>query len=165
MRLVTRLLRGLGAAALLWTSADGALAQETGHVTGAEHEHHRYAVAGFIGGTRVDSDNELTLGIEGGLHLNSKWSIGAVLERADRERDSTLVLLGVGWHPIGPALRLQLGLGRKDPRGTTETVLRTGVAYEMEIENGWFVKPYLAIDFIHNEDNEGVFGLYIGRGF
>ena len=43
--------------------------------------------------------------------------------------------------------------------------MRTGLAYEMEIDKGWFLKPSLALDFIDGEDNEGVFGLYIGRAF
>jgi hypothetical protein len=155
----------LGAALLLLGSAGALSAQEGGHETGGGAEHHRFAIAGFVGATHVDSENELTLGVEGGFHLNSKWSLGAVVERADRVKHSTLVLVGLGWHPIGPAFRLQLGIGRKDPSGSTENVLRTGLAYEMEIENGWFLKPYLAVDFIDGEDDEGVFGLYIGRGF
>jgi hypothetical protein len=146
-------------------SACFAPAQETGHNADIEKEQHRFAIAGFIGGTHVNSDNELTLGLEGGFHIHDRWSIGAVIERADRDKHSTLTLVGVGWHPIGHAFRLQLGVGKKDPSGSTETVVRTGLAYEMEIDKGWFLKPSLALDFIDGEDNEGVFGLYIGRAF
>jgi hypothetical protein len=155
----------LGAAILLLGSVGALAAQEGGHEAGGAASHHRFGIAGFIGSTRVGSDNEFTLGIEGGIRLNSHWSIGAVIERAERERHSTLILAGVGWHPTGTDLRLQVGLGRKDPAGTTETVLRTALAYELEAESGWFLKPYLAIDFINNEDNEGIFGVYIGKGF
>lgn len=130
-----------------------------------EHGHPKYAIAAFVGGTHVGGTNEFTLGIEGGYTINSTWSIGGVLERSDRERSSTLYLVGVGWHPIGRAFRLQLGVGRKDPSGHTENVVRTGVAYELELEHNWFIKPYLAIDFISHEENEEVFGIYIGKGF
>ena len=134
--------------------------EESGH-----EEHHRYAIAGFVGSTRVGSENEFTVGIEAGIHLNRKWAIGAVIERAERERHSTLLMVGVGWRPTGEGFRLQLGLGRKDPSGKEETVVRTGVGYEFELRNRWFVKPYFAVDFIEHEDNEEVFGVYVGRGF
>ena len=150
--------------ALLFIALPSAAQQET-HGHEADGGHHQYAVAGFIGSTRAHGENEFTLGVEFGYHLNSRWSIGAVFERAERERHTSLLLAGVGWHPFGPALRFQLAAGIKDPSGTTEAVLRTGVGYEMELDNGWFIKPYLAADFISNEDTEGVFGLYIGRGF
>ena len=141
-----------------------AIAQEE-HEGTHESGGHRYAIAGFVGSTHVGSEHEFTLGIEAGMNLSSQWSIGAVIERAERERDSTLLLVGVGWHPLGPALRFQLGLGRKDPSGKEETVVRTGVAYELELKEHWFLKPYLAIDFIDDEENEEVFGVYIGRTF
>jgi hypothetical protein len=142
------------------------LTSATPAALGAEEQHHnKYAVAGFIGATRANGSNELTLGVEGGYNFSEKWSIGAVIERAEREQHSTLFLIGVGWHPLGPELRLQLALGRKDPSGHTETVIRTGIGYELELENSWFIKPYAAVDFISNEDHEPVFGLYVGRGF
>ena len=130
-----------------------------------EHAHTKYAIAGFVGGTHVGGKNEFTLGIEGGYIINSKWSLGAVLERAERKNSSTLILLGVGWHPIGAALRLQLGVGRKDPSGHTENVVRTAIAYEIVMEHNWFIKPYLAVDFISQEENEQLFGVYVGKGF
>ena len=149
------------------------MAASAAAVHGQEHEeshgshagHSKYAIAGFIGSTHVHGEDEFTLGIEGGMNLNETWSIGAVVERAERERDSTLVLVGVGWHPIGPEFRIQLGVGRKDPAGKEENVFRAGLAYEVELRNRWFVKPYLASDFIDNEDTEIVYGFYFGRGF
>ena len=126
---------------------------------------HRWAIAGFVGATRVHGENESTLGLEGGYSVSPEWSIGAVVERSNRRRDTTLVLAGIGWHPFGPGLRLQLGVGTKDPSGTRELVYRLGFGYEFELENSWLLKPYIAVDFIENEENEQVFGLYIGRGF
>ena len=138
-------------------------------VSAQEHDEvesaHRWGVAGFIGATRVHGENEFTLGIEGGYSINPEWNVGAVVERSDRRRDTTLVLAGVGWHPFGPALRLQLGAGTKDPSGKRELVYRLGFGYEFELENSWVLKPYVAFDFIENEENEQVFGVYIGRGF
>ena len=136
----------------------GIAEEEAGH-------HSKYAIAGFIGSTRAHGENEFTLGIEGGMNLSERWSVGVLLERAERERHSTLWLVGLGWHPFGPELRIQLGLGRKDPSGTTENMFRAAIGYELELKDRWFMKPYIAADFIENEDNEAVFGLYVGRGF
>jgi hypothetical protein len=150
--------------------ASGALAQpahegNAHEAEAAEHHSSRFAVAGFIGATREHGRNEPTLGVEGGFNISETWSVGAVIERADRKRDSTLVLLGVGWHPFGPALRFQFGVGSKDPAGKRETVIRTGIAYEIELRERWFVKPYLALDFIEHAEDEEVLGVYIGKGF
>jgi hypothetical protein len=43
--------------------------------------------------------------------------------------------------------------------------VRTAIAYEIELRERWFLKPYFALDFIENEEDEEVFGLYIGKGF
>jgi len=56
-------------------------------------------------------------------------------------------------------------MGTKDPSGVKETVLRTAVGYEFKLDSSWFIKPYLALDFIENEENEEVIGVYIGKGF
>ena len=147
----------------LWLSSPAYAQEEHGHA--GEEEHHRYAIAGFLGSTRVGSEHEFTVGIEAGLHLNRKWAIGAVIERAERERHSTLVMVGFGWRPTGEGFRLQMGLGRKDPSGKQETVVRAGLGYEFELQNLWFLKPYVAVDFIEHEENEALFGVYVGRGF
>ena len=145
-------------ALLLVSTATSAEESETGH-------HSKYAIAGFVGATNVHGENEFTLGIEGGFNFHPNWSVGLLFERAERDRHSSLWLVGLGWHPFGPALRFQAGLGRKDPSGEHETVFRTAIGYELELENRCFLKPYIAADFIENEDNETIFGVYIGRGF
>lgn len=152
---------GISLAACLAT----AQASESGDEAAGEHAHYRYAVAGFVGATRVHGENQPTFGIEAGMALNREFSIGAVIERADRQRDSTLILAGVGWHPFGPGIRAQFGVGTKDPSGSTEFVFRAGLGWEHELHDGWLVKPYVAYDVISNEKNEGVFGVYIGRMF
>ena len=86
-------------------------------------------MAVFFGATRAHSENEATVGLELGYVLNRNWSIGAVVERAERDEHSTLILGGVGFHPW-KGLRLQLGVGRKDPSGEEENVIRTGIAYD-----------------------------------
>ncbi len=133
---------------------------------GAESEDHgKYVLGGFIGGTNGHGSTDFTYAIEGGVNLNHQWSVGAVLEQAGGESDSTLFLVGMGWHPRGPGWRVQLGAGRKDPVEKHQWLARLGFAYEVLLEDHWFVKPYLAFDFIEESDNETVFGVYLGRTF
>jgi hypothetical protein len=139
-------------------------AQEAGH--GEEHaEHGRYGIGLFVGGTHAESEHLFTLGVEAGINLNANWSVGAVAETTERGKRSSLFLAGLGWHPWGPGLRFQLGAGIKDPSGEHEGILRTGITYEVAIGHGWFVKPYLAWDFIRDHDAEAVYGAYVGRVF
>ena len=86
-----RVIGTFGLLALLSASLPGNAEEEK------QHPHKKYAIAAFLGGTRADSSNEFTVGVEAGYNINSNWSVGAVLERADREQHSTLFLLGFGW--------------------------------------------------------------------
>lgn len=125
---------------------------------------HRWGVGLFLGATHVKGHNESTLGLELGYVINKDWSVGVVAERSERERDTTLLLAGVGWHPWH-GLRFQLGAGRKDPAGKQENVIRTAVTYDWEFAPTWVLKPYFAFDFIENEETEEVFGFYFGKLF
>ena len=46
-----------------------------------------------------------------------------------------------------------------------EDVARAGLGYEFMLRDGWFVKSYVAVNFIENEDSEEVYGVYVGRAF
>ncbi|MCP3980302.1 MAG: hypothetical protein GY716_13440 [bacterium] len=147
------------------------LAEEPGSGHGEEHAeqhhpHHRFGVALFVGATRAHGENESTLGIEFGYNINQRWSVGGVFERAEREAHTTLILAGVGFKPYR-GLRLQAAAGRKDPAGEERNVGRLGLGYEFELgkKKNWAIKPYLAEDFIEDEEDEEVFGVYVGYLF
>ena len=125
---------------------------------------HKWGVGLFLGATHAQGENEPTVGAELGFVINRDWSIGAVVEQTDRGQETTLVLVGLGWHPWN-GLRLQLGAGRKDPSGKQENVVRTGITYDWEFAPSWELKPYFALDFVGNEETEEVFGFYIGKLF
>ena len=146
--------------ALLLAFSSGAVA------SGSESEDldHRWGIGVFLGAPHVHGHNESTLGFEVGYVLNKDWSVGVVAERSEREQDTTLLLAGVGWHPWH-GLRLQLGVGRKDPADKQENVIRTGITYDWEFVPSWVLKPYFALDFIENEETEEVFGFYFGKLF
>lgn len=130
----------------------------------SEHGHPKNAIGLFLGATHAHGENEPTAGLEIGRNLNEDWSAGLMFEQTDRGKETSLILAGVGWHP-SKWVRMQLAVGRKNPSGKHENVLRTALAYEYEIGHNWFIKPYLAYDFIEHEEDEPVFGFYIVRMF
>ena len=129
-----------------------------------EGHHEPWGLALFVGTTRGHGENHPTLGLDLSYHLNENWSVGGVIERADREKESTLLIAGVGWHPH-QRLELQLGAGRKDPAEKRENMARVALTYRFPLKNSWFLAPYIARDFIEHEEDEDVFGLYLGKSF
>lgn len=87
-----------------------------------------------------------------------------MLERADREKDSTLALAFAQLWPHR-GLFLGAGIGQKDPAGVRENVLRATFGYEFEIGGAWTIAPQANLDIIENAENEEVYGVSIGRGF
>ena len=76
------------------------LANEPEHA--AEHESGhggKSAVTLFLGGTEVHDVWEPTLGLEYTYHINHLWGVFGLVERSDREQDTTLVIAGLGLHP------------------------------------------------------------------
>ena len=148
-------------------------ANASGEQGGGEHSeehheggHHKYFGSVFLGATKVHDEHESTLGIEFGINLNRYWSTAFLIERSDREKDTTLWLAQLELHPTAnQRLRFVAGVGRKDPSGEEENVGRLGIGYEIPFSGSSFVKPFIARDFIENHDDEDVYGLYVGRGF
>lgn len=156
---------------LLWLLAGSlvigfsdARASEEPGITNHEAEHKQWAAGVFLGGTEVDEDWESTLGFEVTYHINPKWSTFALLERSDRQKDTTLGLLGLGFHPWRELI-LIAGVGRKDPAEEREYVMRLGVAYEIHLGHDWYIEPFAGVDTIEHEDKETVLGVYLGRKF
>ena len=91
-------------------------ANEGGEVEAGEGEesHHKHALALFVGITREHDENLETLGIEYAYRINKRWSVGGVVERADREEDSTLVIVFAHYW-LYKGLYFGGGIGRKDP--------------------------------------------------
>jgi hypothetical protein len=118
-----------------------------------------WSVEGFIGGTDTESNIEPTIGLALAYKINRDWTIGALVEGSNREEGSTLYMGELVWHPF-ESLHFLVGLGKKDPSGEHETTYRAGISYEIGLEEGWFVKPFTGMDFIENEGDELVFGIY-----
>ena len=121
-------------------------------------------MAAFIGVTREHSENRKTLGIEYSYRINKSRSVGGVIERAERDKDSTLAILFVHLWPY-KGLFLGVGAGRKDPGDERENTFRGTIGYEFELGGGWSLAPQANLDLIENEENEEVYGIAIGKRF
>lgn len=137
---------------------------ENKETQGSEEIHGKHVLAAFLGVTRENSENLETIGIEYSYRINKLWSLGGVIERADREKDSTLVLAFAQLWPHR-GLFLGAGIGRKDPGGVRENVIRATIGYEFEIGGDWSIAPQANFDAIENAENEEVYGATIGKRF
>jgi len=126
--------------------------------------HHKHTLALFAGVTVEEHDDLGTLGIEYAYRFHKNWSVGGVIERADREKDSTLLIAFVHLWPY-KGLFFGVGAGRKDPGDEREVTYRYTIGYEFELKNGWVIAPQANLDSIENHENEEVYGIAIGRAF
>ena len=158
--------RTLAVAISLLLCSAGTAADEAGR-DGSEADHEergRHTLGLFVGITRENGENRETIGIEYSYRFHEFWSAGAVIERAERDKESTLGVVFVHFWP-SEFLYLGLGVGRKDPGEKRENTLRATLGYEFELGKGWSISPQANVDSIENEDAEQVYGLVIGKRF
>jgi hypothetical protein len=130
----------------------------------SEESEGKNALAVFAGVTHEGSENLSTLGIEYSYRLHENWSVGGMIERADREKNSTLVIAFVHLWPY-KGLFMGAGIGRKDPGDKRENAVRATIGYEFELGRGWSIAPSANLDVIENEENEEVYGISFGKRF
>ena len=102
--------------ALALLASVSAFAEETGGEEhhGAEEGHHKHTLDLFVGVTREHGEDLATLGIEYSYRFFENWTAGAVLERADRDQDSTLAIAFLHFWPW-KGLYLGGGLAARPP--------------------------------------------------
>lgn len=149
----------------LFVSA-GAIAGEAESEEAHSEEESRlkHTLAGFAGITRAADENRGTLGIEYSYRIHTNWSVGGVVERAERDDSSTLVIAFAHLWPY-KGLFLGAGFGRKDPGDERENTIRASLGYEFELGKGWVIAPNVNLDVIENEENEEVYGVAFGKQF
>jgi hypothetical protein len=102
----------------------GLLANENEHEEiHAEEAHHKHALGLFVGITEEHGESLETFGIEYSYRINHHWTVGGLIERADRKKDSTLGIAFVHYWPW-KGLFLGGGVGRKDPGDERENTAR-----------------------------------------
>ena len=156
----------IAAIALCVIFSAGAIAgeTETEEAPAEEETLLKHALAVFAGITREDDENHGTLGIEYSFRINTHWSVGGVVERADRDKSSTLVIAFVHLWPY-KGLFLGAGFGRKDPGDERENTIRASLGYEFELGKGWVIAPNVNLDVIEDHENEPVYGIAFGKQF
>lgn len=147
-------------------ASTGAIAAETEKTEthGGEETHGKHVLGVFLGVTHEHNDDLETLGIEYSYRINKLWSVGGVIERAEREKDSTLAIVFAHLWPY-KGLFLGAGIGRKDPGGERENTVRATIGYEFELGGGWSIAPQANLDAIEGHENEEVYGIAIGKRF
>lgn len=126
--------------------------------------HHKHTLGLFAGVTVEGHDDLTTLGIEYSYRFHENWTVGGVAERAEREKDSTLLIAFIHFWPYKGWV-MGVGAGTKDPKGKTEAVYRATIGYEFEIGNGWVIMPQANLDVIENHEDEEVYGIAVGKTF
>jgi len=159
-------LKNIVVALCLSLGSIGAIADESNSegAHGGEEGHGKHALAAFLGVTREHGENRETLGFEYSYRINKSWSVGGVIERAERDNDSTLAIVFVHLWPY-KGLFLGVGAGRKDPGDERENTLRGTIGYEFELGGSWSIAPQANLDAIEGEENEEVYGIAIGKRF
>lgn len=135
---------------------------EEGELYHEQHGHHLLGI--FLGITRENDHNRETIGIEYTYRINRYWSAGALIERAERDKSSTLTNVFIHFWPT-EFLYFGIGYGRKDPGEERQNAGRLTLGYEIELGKSWSLSPQANIDFIEDEENEEVYGLVIARRF
>ena len=153
----------MGLTMFLFSLPAAAVASEAGEESHGEPEY-RHDLSVFLGATRAEGENLETAGIEYAYRINKNWKVGALVERAVRVSDSTLVIAFASFHPY-KGWFIGGGLGRKDPGPDRENTARLSFGYEFELGGGWLLSPQVHRDFIENEEDEEVFGFAIGKEF
>lgn len=152
---------------LLTCLSVGASAGETEEHEGEKlyHEEHGHNTLGiFLGLTYEHDEKRETIGIEYSYRINRYWSVGALVERAERDKSSTLTNIFLHIWPT-EFLYIGGGLGRKDPGDERQTTYRATIGYEIELGQSWSFSPQINVDFIEDEENEEVLGFVFGRRF
>lgn len=142
----------------------GAIASESEGTQVGEEVHHKHTLGVFLGITREHDENRETIGIEYSYRLNKSWSVGGVLERAERDNSSTLGIVFVHLWPY-KGLFFGAGVGRKDPGDERENTFRATIGYEFELKGGWVIAPQANLDVIENAEDEEVYGIAFGKQF
>jgi len=137
-----------------------------------ETEHHLNHLAFFGGITKESSHGhtleEATFGIDYVRHVSPHFGLGAIVDHAGGEIDSTVLAASVVWHPVG-GLYLLAAPGVEwvdDEHGSSDSefLVRVGIGYDFEIGERFTLGPVYNVDFVDGEEIQ-VFGLTFGFGF
>ena len=128
---------------------------------GQEHRHH---LSVFIGATHAEGADEPTVGVDYEYRLTPKVGVGALVDHAGGDLDSTIVAGVLFFHPH-EGLMLLAAAGNENTDHGDEFISRAGIGYEFELHEGWTLTPQLNFDFVKDEETKEVYGIGIGKAF
>ena len=129
-----------------------------------EEAYNANTVGGFIGATGAGRrDNGLTLALTYEYRFNESFGLGAEAERVFGDLDFWLATIPFSYHFGEWKVFAGPGLEKLDG-GDTETLLRIGGEYAIEISDSWEMSPTVALDFVDG-DQEIILGVLFAYGF
>ena len=145
---------------LFSTESAGVADHESGH-------YHVNMIELFLGNTYEDSDhgseNGFTFGLTYERRLSELIGVGGFFEYSEGDFEMWSVGVPLFIHPYaGWRFTLAPGLEHRD--GDDEFLFRTGVAYEFELSENWFMLPEVYVDFVDGEETIAL-GVSFGFGF
>lgn len=179
----------LGMAQLCWAQHD----DEHHHDATHETQHGKHSIALFTGFTHVPSafyEHETheestgkwvpTLGLEYGYSFSKRWGLfllGDVeldkyyiktSEHDELERNNVVILAAAARYKLTKRIAIFAGPGYEwefqSKHSVSFFVFKTGIAYDVEIENGWELAPAFSFDF-KEQYSSYAFGIAIGKRF
>jgi hypothetical protein len=129
-----------------------------------EAHQHRHHVAVFVGATHAEGTDEPTLGAHYEYLVTPKIGVGALVDHAGGDLDSTIVAAALGFHPHA-GWTLIAAAGNENTDHGDEFIVRIGVGYDFELGGGWALRPQLNFDFVEDEETKEVYGISIGKAF
>lgn len=136
-------------------------AAESGHDT--HHGYHPNLVAVFAGFTgEVRRERSLSLGVEYFRRFNESFSVGALLENANGDRDFWIAAIPFAWHLGHWKLYAAPGIEHEEGHGD-HYMVRLGVEYAFEVGK-YEIAPQVDVDIVEG-DTVFVMGVTFGRGF
>lgn len=126
----------------------------------AFHSNHLAFFAGFSG--EVRRERAFSLGLDYERRISESFGVGALVERANGDRDFWIAAIPFSWHR--GHWKFSIALGVEHEKGHDDHgLLRLGAGYAFEMD-GFEVAPLIAVDFVDG-DTVSILGVTVGRGF
>ena len=133
-----------------------------GHTEG--HGGHKHHVALFVGNTHDHhGEDAFTVGLDYEYRLTDLFGVGALIDHATGDIESTVAGVGLFIHPLRQFRLLALA-ANEHKHGEDEFIVRLGVGYSIPVA-GWSVEPIIDVDLLSGGEQNWVYGVAVGRGF
>ena len=129
----------------------------------AAHGGHKHHISVFLGNTHdYHGEDAFTVGLDYEYRLTDLFGIGALIDQAGGDIESTVAGLALFVHPCTNA-RLFAVAANEHSHGHDEYITRLGVNYDIHVSS-WTLSPIVEVDFLEHGEN-WIYGLGFGRGF